>query len=203
MKQNLKSLASIRSGYQFRGGLKDENPDEAPVRVIQIKDVSAGDIAFDEVDSLRPSKDVSKDAIERGDVLLLGRGRRFFAASVEVPVEELTIAVHSFWILRPHPLQPHSESVLPAYLAWFLNHPETQATLSSHSNQTQIPFISRAIVEEIQIEVPPLETQTQIARLDQLNRREQQLAQQLSETRAKWMDALTLQLACAQITPKP
>lgn len=193
MKQRLAELASIRSGYQFRGGLKDETPDGTPVRVIQIKDVEDGRLMLESTESVRPRKDVSDYAVERGDVLLLGRGRRFSATPLDVPIEEITIAVQFFWILRPLNFQ----HLAPDYLAWFLNHPETQNTLTTLSNKTHIPTISRAIVEELEIEVPPLETQKQIAQLDQLNRREQQLASQLSETRAKWMDALTLKLACA------
>ncbi len=190
MRHRLTDLTSIRSGYQFRGGLKDETTDTEPVRVIQIKDVEAGNFLPDEIESARPRKNVEAYAVKQGDVLFLGRGRRFSATLVNVPVEN-TIAVHLFWILRPH----DTKQLAPAYLAWFLNHPETQAALMALAHKTNIPVISRSVVEEIEIDVPSLKTQNQIAQLDGMHRREQKLAQELTEKRVQWMDALTLQLA--------
>lgn len=176
MRHRLADLASIRSGYQFRGGLKDETPDTEPVRVMQIKYVEVGNFLPNEVESVRPRKNVEAYAVKQGDVLFLGRGRRFGATLVDVPVEGVT----------------------PAYLTWFLNHPETQAALMSLAHKTNIPVISRSVVEELEVDVPSLETQNQIAQLDQLHRREQKLAQELIEKRVQWMDALTLQIARRQ-----
>lgn len=65
----------------------------------------------------------------------------------------------------------------------------------SRAHLTNIPVISRGVVEELEVDVQSLETQNQIAQLDGLHRREQKLAQELSEKRVQWMDALTLQLA--------
>jgi len=194
MKIPLPELVEIRTGYQFRQGVKDETPDGAPVRVIQLKDIEGGRLHAEGLERVR-ARPGERHQVRPKDVLLLMRGRRFTATLVDVPLED-TIATHFFFVLRSK-----TDALDPAYLAWFLNHPQTQEELVAHAHTTHIPIISRGVVENLTIEVPPLEIQRAIVALNQLKTQEAQLCAQLLEKRAQFVNALTLELARQDLKP--
>jgi len=73
-------------------------------------------------------------------------------------------------------LRVSDDRVIPAYVRWFINHPKTQASLSNLAAGTYVQTVGKAGLEGLEIPVPPLERQRQIAELADLAAQEQKLS---------------------------
>ncbi len=190
MQAPLSQLAAIKSGYQFRARIEDDPTGN--VAVIQVKDL--GEDLRLRLDGLeRAQIDRAEPYLVRqGDVLFLARGARLRAAAIEDDLRG-TIANGFFFILRPVPL------VLPAFLAWSINARPFQEQLRPFVRGSHIPLVTRGDLEQIQIDVPPLETQRLIVALDEAQRREKYLQQVLEAKRAQLIEAVTQAAVKAEV----
>lgn len=192
MNMRLKDIAEIRSGFQFRGKITPDPTGD--VRVIQIKD-------FDTERQLRPAgidriafgRDRSAYRVDPGDVLFLSRGYRLFAATINEPPAD-AIATGYFLIMRMK-----TKSVQPSYVAWYLNGRSAQKTINTLKRGSQMPLISRADVEMLHIEIPPLDVQEKIVALDDLARRERRLMAELDAKRTELIEGACLAAACGRL----
>lgn len=189
MKARIRTIADIRTGYQFRGSIQ---PDPAgAVRVIQIKDI-AGDGTIQQ-DGLVPVKLARPEPYlaHQGDVLFLARGYRLNATAVTQPIAN-TIVTGYFFILRPN------GKVMPRYLAWFINQPDFQQRMRTFIQGTHQPMVAKADFQEMKIEVPSLDLQDKIVRLHDLMEEERRLVANIEEKRAKLVQAISMQAACGR-----
>lgn len=194
MKQQIRQLAEIRSGYQFRG--KVEAADKANVKVIQIKDI-------DERHNIRYPDLVpvwldnpETHQLEPGDVLFLSRGHRLFATVISGAVPN-TIATGYFYVLRPN-----RHRVRPEFLGWALNQPEFQESLRPYTRGTHMPLISKTNFQDLIILLPPLAVQDQILQLQQYVDREQELTATLLQKRAALAQAVARDLQTGRLAIK-
>ena len=196
MKKLIKDIARVRPGYQFRGRVE---PDPAGnVAFIQIKD-------FDEQHRLRPDDIVTIDfrrpiepfQARSGDVLFLSRGHRLFATPLD-DLPEDAIVTGYFFIVRPDP-----DVVLPEYLAWSINQPNFQARLTPLVKGSHMPQVARADFEQLDIDVPPVETQHLVMRLNGLWEREQDLVARIQQAREQLLQAVTHGIASGRLAPPP
>lgn len=163
-------LCKLSSGRHFRS-----QPD-GTVYYLKATDF---DQDFQLKEDLEPSvledKHYSKLLLEDGDVMVVLKGPRFFAATYR---EELVPAMASsaFATLK----RINQKKVLPEYVAWFINHPRTQTWLSGKAMGTSMPSLSLKTLGELQIQLPPLEIQQSIVNIDRLRRRERQITSELS-----------------------
>ena len=171
----LKDIAAIRSGYLFRG--KIEPDASGRYQVIQI-----GDITPDARLSAKPLVRVSlpdvksTQILEKGDVLFISRGPRKQAVAITDRMEN-AIATSQFFILRL------AETVLPEYLAWYINQRPAQRYIEEHSTGTSVTLINLEALKTLPVETPPIETQARIAQIHQLSLREKELVEAIQNRR--------------------
>lgn len=190
----LGDLATIRSGYQFREGVKPDPDGKVPV--LQMKDVRDGQfIPRDGLVRVRFNGDFGPYLVRRGDVLFLSRGSRPFAVAVEDDWED-TIAANYFYIVRPR-----TDVVVPAYLAWYINQPPAQAKLKPAHVGSVMQIIPKSAFEKLTIELPPLDVQRRIVEVARLARREGQLLEELREARQKLAAEVCLRAAARCTAP--
>jgi len=168
LKQKLGNIATIQTGVfaKPRG--------EGDVVYLQAKH-------FDEngnlIAKLHPDLFYSYVSIKHlllpGDVLFAAKGAKNFAAVYEIH-NVPAVASTSFFVIR---LQ--DETVLPEYLAWFMNHPDTQAFLKANAYGTAMASISKAFLMEMEIPIPSLQIQLKILKISDLRKREKYLIQQI------------------------
>lgn len=183
MKKTLQQLAQVRSGYHFRG--KAESDPNGNVALIQIKDL---DEEFNfHADSLTRVwiEKPEPYMVREGDVLFVNRGSWLGAIVVKEPVEDV-VATGSFFILRAR------AGILPEFLAWSINSSSIQAQLRRAGQGTNLLMVRRADLEELELDVPPLDMQRAIVTLDECARRERRLLSQLKEKRAALVEAMAL-----------
>lgn len=185
--KRLGDIAAVRSGYPFRARV-DPSPD-GNARVLQLKDVGARG-PVDVWGATRTEvKAAAAHQLAAGDVVLKGRGSTYCAVVEEIPTDLPLVAAAPLLVLRPKP-----GSVEPGFLRWLLNHPKTQAKLSATAEGTYIPTLTKSLVEDFEVEVPPVETQRLITEAATLAEREQELLEAITNIRKNATDQLLLRL---------
>lgn len=117
---------------------------------------------------------VQKYLLAEGDILFMPRGVNNYAVIVET-VPPNTVAAGSFYILRA------KDGLEPAYLAWVLNQTSVQTNIAAIRTGAGTPLVSRALLKEIRIVLPPIDEQRHIAKIGRLIEKEKQLLEMMNE----------------------
>lgn len=113
---------------------------------------------------LRTEARFYKNFLMTGDLLLVTKGTEYFAALYDGRYGP-AIASSVFTVLRIR----DTNTLLPTYLQWCLNHPVTAKKLAAGAKGTSIPLITRDVVEQLEIPVPTLIKQATILQVQQLH----------------------------------
>ncbi len=162
--KTLNQITEIITGYTFREAIHGE-PNSA-LLVLQAKNLK-DDMFIDDLVLTKTNIVTShtKAFAQTGDVAIGSRG--VFRAGV-IKSDKQILAASSVYLLRIN----DKSSVLPEYLATYLNSISGQRNLSQFLTSGTIRTLLRKDLENIRIPVPPFEKQKQIIGLDQ-NIREQ------------------------------
>lgn len=120
-----------------------------------------------------------KHLLLAGDVLFSAKGTKNFAAVFESH-NPASVASTSFFVIRLL-----DNSVLPEYLAWYINHPNSQSFLKGEARGTSIPSISKSMLENLEISIPAITKQKLILKISGLRNRENKLIKQIEINREK------------------
>lgn len=184
MTVSLGNVTVLRTGVAFRGpgGLPEVSGGD--LLVIQGRDVDSTSPLL----HLRPDggtavrqADVPNwhdEELRWGEILVMARGPRNYAAAVQETPERPLVASASF-----HVLTPDRSKVDPFFLAWQLNDEGAQNYLRQHNSGTTIPMIRQSVLAGTPIQLPPLHVQKEIASLLILMEDEKRLQLQLDERR--------------------
>ena len=174
LKKAIRHIAQAQTGLFAKPGVKGE------VVYLQGKHFDEGGNLTQTLHPDLPADQVSdKHLLKAGDVLFAAKGNKNFAAVYESH-NPAAVASTSFFVLRLT-----TETMLPEYFAWFLNNPSTQTLLKAQAIGTSMASISKAVLEELEIPIPSLETQKAIVQIARLRNAEKQLKQQLEALREK------------------
>jgi restriction endonuclease S subunit len=116
--------------------------------------------------------------VRAGDVLFRSRGERNTAVAIDERFGEPALAVLPLMILRPR-----LGVVTPQYLAWAINQPQAQRQFDVVACGTNMRMVPRASLEQLEIDLPDIETQRKIVAIDVLSERELTLTFLASEKR--------------------
>jgi len=156
-KKDLKDIVEVIAGYSFRTALQGK--EDASLFVLQAKNILDGSIVDENnLDGIDFENYRSKAVVKKGDVVVSSRGS-FRAGSVSLESKN-TIAASSVYILRLK-----KETVLPEYLAIYLNSSDGQKQLIERATGAAIKAIRKNDLENIPVAVPSIETQEKIIRL--------------------------------------
>ena len=167
-------------GYQLRTAVQPKS--DGYFGLLRLGDVSGAGV--DESDLLRMDLDVDemKFRIEDGDVLCRSRGGNYRAA-VAGAFRRPTIALAPLYIYRAR-----RSTVLPEYVAWWLNMPEAQRELEMAAIGSNIKTVSIGAFADLAIPLVPLDLQRKVVQVDRLNREERGLEHELAEKRAQHIE---------------
>ena len=178
----LSEVAELRSGYPFRNRV--ETMAEGGCRLVQMKDVDVlGGLRQDDFARIEPPPNYQSHVLHHGDVLMAGRGTRNHAVTFLAEPGD-TIAAANLFVLRP------KGAALPAYLAWFLNLPATQARLRAIRAGSSVPFIPLNELGELVVPVPDLELQNLIVEIYNLSLQEEELLARIRTQRRTLVDMM-------------
>lgn len=185
----LADACTIHTGYTARGRL--ETAATGGVLAIQLRDISPEGI----VDPERLTRVQLEGLAERyfvrtGDVVFRSRGERNTASALDERLQEPALAVLPLMVLRPK-----RDVVTPEYLAWAINQPPAQRHFDSAARGTNIRMIPRSSLDDLELDVPDIETQGKIVVVDALAERERELTQLAADTRRKMISLLLVERA--------
>jgi len=168
MRVSLGDISEIQVGYQSREGIR-ANPDGSHY-LLQARDFdNLHKVDWSNLTRFTPAGSTSRSEIRQGDVLFLARGQDNFAW----PVTHVTthiFAANSFYILRPD-----QATILPDYLAWWLNQTPAQEYIKLNRSGSSLPFLSVSALSHLEIPIPDFEMQRKIGELELLRKKEADL----------------------------
>ncbi|MBL7839402.1 MAG: restriction endonuclease subunit S [Cyclobacteriaceae bacterium] len=161
MKKPLPNIASIQSGVYAKPTLA------GTVKYLQSRHFDKDHQFCSDVKSEILFDDkLSKHLLKQGDILIAVKGYDHFAVLYSDQMGQ-AVASTVFLVIRSV-----SNNVLPEYLTWYLNHPHVQSYLKTVSKGTNLPSITIADMQEIEVPIPSLETQQNVLQLHDLHQQE-------------------------------
>ncbi|AOZ71390.1 hypothetical protein LPB142_17900 (plasmid) [Rhodobacter xanthinilyticus] len=180
----LADLSEIHSGYTARGRLDPVL--EGGVPALQLRDVGASGA---ELGSGLQRYDLGalseRYFVSGGEVVFRSRGEPNVAAAIRHPLPEPIAVIVPLVVIRPD-----RDRILPEYLAWAINQPDTQRRLGLEAQGTALRMIPMPALENLEIAVPDLSTQKRVVELSALARREGQLLRQLAARKDDLVNAI-------------
>ncbi len=171
-----RSVEQAVSGL-IQGNLDRCNEVIAEDEVVDTQEKQIDEIAMGIMVRFNPVRS-SKDWILRpGDLLFMARGSRNFTVLIKDDLPDDVLAAACFFIIRIS-----SRKILPEYLCWYLNQEPVARYLHQHTGQSvHMPVVKRAVLEGIDVQVPPLESQKMVSELAILMQKERMLLDLLAQ----------------------
>jgi hypothetical protein len=183
----LKKIAKIQSGYISRGRIDPR--EDGTCLLIQAKDVSADYLSYstDALVRFMPTLSGKDWFLKPGDILFMARGARNFSVLID-KLPDSVLAAACFFVVRISNFE-----ILPEYLCWYLNQLPVEEYLKRFSGRgVHMPVVKRAVLESIDIPLPPVKTQKKISEINKLLQKEQDLFKKLAEKRRNLMTEICL-----------
>ncbi|HIF9160817.1 TPA: restriction endonuclease subunit S [Photobacterium damselae] len=188
MKVNLKKIASVQMGHSFRSKLEPDA--NGNISVIQMKDLTEDNrLNAQELVQITMQDLKEHHRVKHNDLVFRSRGQTNTAALID---QELNDAVIAAPLLR---IRVENDSVIPAYLCWFINQPSSQAVLQSKAAGTAVRMIGKPALEDLEIVLPSLDVQKKIIEIYQLSINEQKLMNALAKKKRTFTESILMNLA--------
>lgn len=184
-------LATVRTGYPFRGPIAEAH--SGGVLVAQMKDIDpAAGLQWKAVVRTELTGRKEPDWLQADDILFVPRGQRFFACSIGPP-PGLAVCGPHLVLLRLRP----GARVNSDFLAWQINQPPVQKQLRVAAEGTNQLSVRISEIEGLRLAVPPIEQQLRIVGLADAAVRERGLLTQFIANREQQLAAIAADLAKA------
>jgi hypothetical protein len=186
----LGTIANIRSGYISR--IKIDPRDDGACLLFQAKDVDGEQLSYrtDALIRFDPGRSGKDWYLAPGDILFMARGARNYSILID-KMPDNVLAAACFFVVRIS-----SSEILPEYLSWYLNQSPVERYLKRFSARgVHMPVVRRKVLENIDIPLPSMEVQRQVAAINRLLAKEQDQYQKLAEKRKTLMTEICLSAA--------
>jgi len=178
------SLATLRSGFPFRGSIEESASGDA--LAVQMKDVDPEQgVSWTGVIRTHLAGRKQPDWLKAGDVLFISKGARFYAVCIEQPPSPAVCSPHFF-----HMEVAARTPLLPEFLAWQINQPPFQRQLQQAAEGSSQLSIRRPVLESLTLSLPSLADQQRIVALAALASQERHALHQLLHNRERQLQAL-------------
>lgn len=180
----LRDFCSIQSGFTPRGGLETRSKG---MLAIQLGDVAPDtDLDVGSLSRIEKQGVSARHLVGAGDVLFRSRGAHAYAYALSADISEPAVAIMPLFIIRPV-----ADVADPRYVAWYLNQPAAQRHFAGGATGSNLRMIGKPVLEEVDVDLPPLDKQTAIAELSSLAARERTLS---NRSAARRYDLMALRL---------
>lgn len=190
----LKDIATIQVGHPFRGKISESETGEH--YVVQMKDVSPdgalGQLDWNNLTKTRLEGRKAPSWLRSGHTLFVARGGRNYGVYVD-QAPKAAVCAQLFFLLT---LQPqHQDNILPEFVAWLINNHQSQRYFEIDAQGITQSYaqrnITRGVLEDMPVIMPPLSEQQKIVGLFATARLEKQALLALIDNRQQELKALT------------
>ncbi|CDG52295.1 putative Restriction modification system DNA specificity domain-containing protein [Halomonas sp. A3H3] len=189
----LNEIAEIRTGYSFRKAAQLK--ESSGLLGLQISDLRGMKV----VDPSRlapiewPGRG-SPPVLQHGDVVIAAKGSENYA-SVFLGQDQNIVPSSQLLVLSVIDIK----RLLPEFLCWLLNYPETLHKLSELQAGTKIYSMSKKALQQLKLPIPDRDAQESILHLSQLFEEEKRLTQALLNNREVMVYGLSKKLLYGEI----
>ena len=164
----LKDIANVLSGVYLRPSPSGD------IAYIQASDM----LAASEKTTLKVDfvPKLSRYLLQKGDILFAGKGTKYLCQIFDLDIQ--AVPSTTLYMIRPN-----RERVLPEYLCWFLNLPQTESLVRTTQVGSSIPLIHKSSLEELEIPVPDINTQSRALKISSLQQQARQILASIAEKR--------------------
>lgn len=188
VKAELQQIAEIKAGHPFRGSITESKAGNG--YVIQLRDVDQNaQINWQTLIRADISGRRQPDWLRAGNILFSVKGAKNVASVVPYLDFPVVCAPH-FFVIDLH----DRLDVLPEFLAWQLNQAQLQRYFQQAAEGTLHVSIRKAVLEQAQIIIPPLEKQRLVVELLNSALREKKVLERLITLRQFEIDAVARKL---------
>lgn len=178
----LSAICSIFPGFTARARLEPAD-ESGGVLTIQLRDIAQnGATDFTRLSRVALSDVSEKYFVRSGDLVFRSRGDWSAASAIGADLPEPALAIMPIFILRPN-----ADVVDAEYLAWAINQAPAQRHFDLAAQGGNMRMISRAALETLDLEIPPLQTQRRIVEVHRLADRERLLTIDLANMRNQFI----------------
>ena len=176
----LKNMTTIHSGVPF-SSRPDLSRGKDCVRIIQMRDLGRSSELRDSrsIVSVKMEPRHKHYFIEQGDLIFRSRGK---TTTTKLVKHSIPRTIFSAPLLR---IRVHDKRVLPEYICWFMNTTLAQAFFHSRATGTAMVIINKSAIEDLEVPLPPIETQRKVAEFANLHEKEQDLMKQVADLKDK------------------
>ncbi len=172
---SLSMIAELSAGHAFRSSLNDESP--GLVHVFTMAQSLGDSLNLEtELPQIDFSGDIARLQLAPGDLLFRARGittQAIFVESVQQP------CIFAAPLVRIRVSNP--QELDARYLHWVLNAPQLQRDINAEARGSMIRMVSIQSLRSLQIPMPPISVQQEIAEVARLLREERALSESLME----------------------
>ena len=104
-----------------------------------------------------------KHLLNDGDVILASKGFSNFAVVYDSSFGK-AVASSMFLVIK----NIQADRVLPEFLEWFLNLPQTQVYFQNGAKGTGLPSIGKTVLEDLMVPLPTIEKQKAVLQIENL-----------------------------------
>ncbi len=183
MKTCLKEIADLYSGIYAK---PDPSGDVLYVQVRHFDE--AGNFDPSTKPDLKLEGKSKKHLLQSGDILFAVKGNKNRAVLYQSHMAK-AVASSVFMVIRIR----NKQMILPEYLQWYFNHPQTQAWCSRVARGTNLPSITQEVLENLDIAIPSLQKQIKIVAATALMKKEKAILQQIHALRENQNQQILLQ----------
>ena len=183
-KVKLKNIANIQTGFSFRSKIIRDT--KGNVSVIQMKNLTDGVIDLKNLDKTQITEINHNQILRKGDLILKTRGLGTKAFLLNEQAYNVILAAP---LLRIRIKRP---DILPEYLLWYLNLNKAQAFFKRRAKGTFQKMVTKQVLEELEIEIPPIEKQRKIVEISQLAQKELALMNLLAKKKEQYLTKVLL-----------
>lgn len=182
--KKLQDVCHIQLGYQFRK--RFEHDPSGNFYVIQMKDINNYNLNTSELLKVKIDNVKKEYLITKNTILFIPRGFNNDAIFIKDDIKD-TIASSQFYILNVC-----DSSIMPEYLTWYINQTPAQKYFVTNRAGTSILIINIALLKELEVKIPDIQTQKNIVKIYDLSRKEKQLHQEIMNKRYSLISELLL-----------
>jgi restriction endonuclease S subunit len=172
---------------------KAERKAKSPLQILMGSSLNLnGEIIESQLGSvtLKEGKEVQRYLLQEGDVVLLAKGNSIRAGYVTASIAKLNVIASANFIL----LRPNNSELLGEVMVAYFNSPAGQSLLDATSTGAAIKNISLSNIKKLEIEVPELSKQNEIAELFHASNQAYRSTIKLAEQQKKVATACISQL---------
>lgn len=117
-----------------------------------------------------------KHLLSEGDILFAAKGQKNFAVIYHSSIGQ-AVASSSFIIIKIR--SEFKKLILPEYLAWYLNSSNQIEVFQKVKSTSTIPSISIAQLSQMEINIPNIDKQKGIIKIDELRKQEKEIIKKI------------------------